>query len=286
MRTSDCCTLVSNIDLILIAGTAVPGTTPAPTTGATIAPTTIVPTLATPTSVPPTAAPTTTTGAASDLLFSPTSQAVTNGSTFPVEVRVNATNGQMVNAIQSQVNYPSNLLDVVSVTNSGGAFEVEAQKTIGVGSIDLAYGTTTPKTGNQLIATIVFQAKAFGNAVVSYNANSVVVSSTTNTNVLRNRISSTFSIPAPTPTPVPPTPTNTPTPRPTSTPTPVPPTPTNTPTPVPSKIGDINKDGFVNLTDLSIMLSNWNLTTSTGDLNGDGKVGITDLSILLTNWGL
>lgn len=87
------------------------------------------------------------------------------------------------------------------------------------------------------------------------------------------------------PTPTPPTPTP-PTPTP---PTPTPPTPTP-PTPTPpttGKTGDLNGDGKVNLTDLSILLKNYNKagTSSTGDLNNDGKVNLTDLSILLKNYG-
>lgn len=50
---------------------------------------------------------------------------------------------------------------------------------------------------------------------------------------------------------------------------------------------DFNKDGKVNLTDLSIMLFYWN-TNPTGnpcvDLNKDGTVNLTDFSILLFNW--
>src|SRR4029079_9799621 len=45
--------------------------------------------------------------------------------------------------------------------------------------------------------------------------------------------------------------------------------------------GDLNKDGKVNLNDLSILSSNWNSTTATaaqGDLNGDSKVNLNDLS--------
>lgn len=53
--------------------------------------------------------------------------------------------------------------------------------------------------------------------------------------------------------------------------------------------GDLNGDGHVNITDLSILLSHYGTTTgatcSTGDDNGDGAVNITDLSILLSNFG-
>lgn len=52
--------------------------------------------------------------------------------------------------------------------------------------------------------------------------------------------------------------------------------------------GDLNGDGKVNITDLSILLSHWNATgvpVTQGDVNADGKVNITDLSILLSHWG-
>jgi len=54
------------------------------------------------------------------------------------------------------------------------------------------------------------------------------------------------------------------------------------------KQGDLNNDGKVNITDLSILLTNWGKTGATpaqGDVNGSGKVDITDLSILLSRWG-
>ncbi|HET9721632.1 MAG TPA: dockerin type I domain-containing protein, partial [Candidatus Saccharimonadales bacterium] len=49
--------------------------------------------------------------------------------------------------------------------------------------------------------------------------------------------------------------------------------------------GDLNSDGHVNITDLSIMLSNWGTTNSTCDLNTNGSVDIFDLSILLSHYG-
>ncbi|GAB4108523.1 MAG: hypothetical protein Kow00105_15800 [Phycisphaeraceae bacterium] len=60
------------------------------------------------------------------------------------------------------------------------------------------------------------------------------------------------------------------------------------PLPIP---GDIDGDGFVGITDLNILLTNWNLSvpkgdTSQGDLagEGDGFVGIDDLNFLLSLW--
>ena len=47
---------------------------------------------------------------------------------------------------------------------------------------------------------------------------------------------------------------------------------------------DLNRDGRVNIFDLSILLRNWG-KSGTGDLNSDGRVNIFDLSVLLRNWG-
>lgn len=52
--------------------------------------------------------------------------------------------------------------------------------------------------------------------------------------------------------------------------------------------GDLNNDGKVNISDLSILASNWGKTGMTyaqGDINGDSVVNIQDLAILAENWG-
>jgi hypothetical protein len=50
---------------------------------------------------------------------------------------------------------------------------------------------------------------------------------------------------------------------------------------------DPNGDGYVNILDLSILLSHWHQTGSgiTDDINGDGTVDVLDLSILLNDFG-
>lgn len=49
--------------------------------------------------------------------------------------------------------------------------------------------------------------------------------------------------------------------------------------------GDINDDGTVNLSDLSILLSHWGTSYAAADLDNSGSVGLADLSILLSHWG-
>ncbi len=130
----------------------------------------------------------------SDLSMSPASSTVNSGNTFTVQLRVN-TNGQMTNAFQTDITYPAALLDVVSVDNTGSAYEIQAVNTSvpGSGTISLASGTITPKTGNLLLNTITFRAKSSGLAQVRY-VNPIVASSITNTDVLKSFTSGDYTI--------------------------------------------------------------------------------------------
>lgn len=55
--------------------------------------------------------------------------------------------------------------------------------------------------------------------------------------------------------------------------------------PVAPKLGDLDADGVVNVSDLFALLSDWTMAHSSADLNGDGNVNVVDLFILLANWG-
>lgn len=52
--------------------------------------------------------------------------------------------------------------------------------------------------------------------------------------------------------------------------------------------GDLDGDGFVGITDLNLVLSNWNLNAppadAAADPSGDGFIGIEDLNVVLGNW--
>lgn len=57
----------------------------------------------------------------------------------------------------------------------------------------------------------------------------------------------------------------------------------------PPCVGDVNDDRAVNLTDLSLLLSDFGVSqglATEGDLNGDGRVDLTDLALLLANFGV
>ena len=246
--------------------TTAPAATNTPVPSAPTA--TPVPPTATPTNIPAaTSSPTPVVTAQSALSLSPVSSNVTAGANFSVQVRVN-TNGQTVNGVDAQLSYPTNRLEVLSIDDNNSNFEHPAESTASNGTISLAYATSTPKTGNLLVATINFRALSAGTANVNFSANSEVISNISNSNVLNSRTNGTYTIVAPTPIP-----TNTPV-----------PTSTPTPTPVPQLIGDMNNDGKVDIQDLSYLLSRWRTNDSRADLNRDGTVNIRDVSILLSNW--
>jgi parallel beta-helix repeat protein len=48
---------------------------------------------------------------------------------------------------------------------------------------------------------------------------------------------------------------------------------------------DINGDGYVNVSDLLIIIDQWGLTNSPADVNFDGIVDVSDLLIVVGNWG-
>jgi hypothetical protein len=55
---------------------------------------------------------------------------------------------------------------------------------------------------------------------------------------------------------------------------------------LPSIAGDANLDGIVDITDLGLLATAWQMNANWqgGDFTGDGFVDITDLGLLATNW--
>jgi hypothetical protein len=50
-------------------------------------------------------------------------------------------------------------------------------------------------------------------------------------------------------------------------------------------LADINGDGQVNVEDVLLIISQWNLAGGTADINFDGIVDVSDLLIVVGNWG-
>ncbi len=55
--------------------------------------------------------------------------------------------------------------------------------------------------------------------------------------------------------------------------------------PEPTCIADLTGDYQVNVSDLLILIGNWDATDSSADINQDGIVNVSDLLIVINNWG-
>jgi hypothetical protein len=53
----------------------------------------------------------------------------------------------------------------------------------------------------------------------------------------------------------------------------------------PGCVADLDDDGTVGASDLSLLLASWGASGAAADLDGDGDVGASDLSLLLAAWG-
>ncbi len=135
---------------------------------------------------PVTPTPTVQSGAATgngQLYLTPATASLAAGSSFTVAIRENSQN-QYVNAVQANLTYPSDKFDYVSASGTGSGFEIAAETSGKNGVIKVSRGTTTPKKGDQLIATLTLKAKASGAATLAFTAGTALVSSVTNQNVL------------------------------------------------------------------------------------------------------
>ena len=121
--------------------------------------------------------------AAPNLFFNPSATQVTEGQMVTVQVREDS--GTVpVNAVQANISYPADKLEMKYINVVGSEFQITAEQTTTEGSVRLARGRQgAPLTGSRQIAQITFVAKSAGTAEIDYTAGSVVVNSTDNSNV-------------------------------------------------------------------------------------------------------
>jgi hypothetical protein len=114
----------------------------------------------------------------------PAAQTYGANSTITVQVRENS-GTTPVNAVQANFSYPTNLLTFISIDGSNSAFPTEAESVGSAGQVNLARGITTSLTGDQLIATVTFQANTTnGAAALAFVSGTSLVDSTTNLDIL------------------------------------------------------------------------------------------------------
>lgn len=176
------------------------------------------------------------------------------------------------NLFKASFNYPTNILEVISVKTDESFIKnwVKNDNDPTKGIVNLVGGVPAPgvkiEAGQrQTIAEVIFTAKAVGKGTLKFDSDPAIFRNSDNKNVISqsNDLSVAVfeTLPDVTPTP-------------TSAPT--------TPAPSPElRKGDLNKDGKVNLSDLSVLLSRMGSSDKDADLNGDGKVNIFDYAELV-----
>lgn len=113
------------------------------------------------------------------------------GSTIAVQIRVD-TGGQAVNAVQADFTYPTDKLTFTSIDATGSAFDVDASSSGGSGAVSVARGSTTPKTGDLLVATINFNVTTTGTITLALQNSSVLVRSSDSTDILTTKQDATL----------------------------------------------------------------------------------------------
>lgn len=106
------------------------------------------------------------------LYFSPASKDLSVGDEFSVEVRADSGKTD-INAVQANFSYPADKLELVNVDANASPFTTEAQNIAGDGKVTLARGIIGKLSGDQLVATINFKAKAGGTASLAFSKSSL-----------------------------------------------------------------------------------------------------------------
>jgi hypothetical protein len=118
------------------------------------------------------------------IYLNPASIVIGANGTVTVDVRENS-GATAVNAVQANFSYPTALLTFSNIDVTGSAFGVQAEGTGSAGQVKIGRGTTTPVTGDQLVARVTFQAGATGGAAaLAFTSGTSLVNSTTNQDLL------------------------------------------------------------------------------------------------------
>lgn len=132
---------------------------------------------------------------AASLYLSPSSGEYPVSSPISVKVMVESS-GQAINAIDSTIAYPADMLEAKSVLKSGSILALWPKEPVFSGSeVSFSGGVPSPGfTGTGSIITITFIAKKEGNAIVSIAGGMVLAADGRGTNVLERKSGSSFKI--------------------------------------------------------------------------------------------
>ncbi len=138
---------------------------------------------------------------ATNITLSPNSADYTIGKTYTVEVKV-SNNQDDINGVSGSLSFPSNLLQVTSISKTGSIINTWAEEPIfsnTEGAVSFEGVILNPGFSAQSgkIITIFFKAKASGVANISFKSGSVLANDGNATNVLGTLGSASFSISQP-----------------------------------------------------------------------------------------
>ncbi len=150
---------------------------------------------------------------AATLNFSPSSGNFSVGNIFTVNVLVNTENITINNA-EATVNFPSGLLEIVSLSKSGSIFSLWVEEPAfsnSAGTLSFNGGLPTPgfNGASGKVLSVVFRVKRAGSATVVFSSPAVRANDGYGTNVLRTGVQALYNLiaaeerPAISPTPVP-----------------------------------------------------------------------------------
>lgn len=132
--------------------------------------------------------------ASASLYLSPACGPAFNGSNLTVDVHVDS-GSTAINAVQSDLTYSSSQFNVVSVTVASGWTQAQNDTSTPGSILFAAFPANSPfsTTGDQKVATIVFQAKAAsGTASVSFANSSAVAEASDSANILTKTTGGTY----------------------------------------------------------------------------------------------
>jgi len=135
---------------------------------------------------------------AATLYFSPSSGNITVGNILSTSVLVN-TQGTAVNNADAVINFPANLLEVVSVNKSGSIFSLWVEEPAfsnSAGTITFNGGLPTPGYNGSAgrLLNIVFRAKNIGSASVIFSSGAVRANDGYGTDVLQTKAQAQFTL--------------------------------------------------------------------------------------------
>jgi chitodextrinase len=125
--------------------------------------------------------------------LTPATAQVAVGSTFTVRINEDSLT-DTVNAVQADLTYDATKLEFVSADAANSQFTVQAQNDGGSGKVSIARGATTPVSGVQLVSTLTFKALAPGSTAISFANTSLLLTSSSNANILTNTYGATVTV--------------------------------------------------------------------------------------------